>query len=423
MSKSKKNKHHFFIIGSVIIFILIIGIIFLLKIKPISNLKRKTSIDSSKNNNGVVQIFDKNQIDFIDPNNYKDEQGKIKKINTNITPSEDKQYKYANTTNNFKTYFSKKDQKSNSDIKIQRDNASITFSILNRLIISDIDKNGNEFLKKDLNQSDFNFENNKTYASDNDQRNQIKYSNVYQQDNISINIIYTVENNRLLEEIILDKFIGFPQFSQTLKLENVYAQKQNNRINFYSQSSHKIIWFIPQPKMYEQSDQQNVNTDIRYEIDCSDPNQKLESCSQLILTKVINENGKKWLSDPKRKYPVVIDPAFQIDSGDTSANWVSSDSTNFTVSQETTIKHEGAGSIKITSASPTICWGISGSCEANCTASSYTSTTAYTDCNSSVCTGTNCWGTTPGSCDAGCAYASYSSATAYTSCYAGSSCH
>src|SRR3989304_3266397 len=39
-----------------------------------------------------------------------------------------------------------------------------------------------------------------------------------------------------------------------------------------------------------------------------------------------------------------------VDNADTSANWVSSDGTNFTVSQETTDKQEGTGSVKIVAA-------------------------------------------------------------------------
>lgn len=44
---------------------------------------------------------------------------------------------------------------------------------------------------------------------------------------------------------------------------------------------------------------------------------------------------------------IVYAASLVIDNGDTASNWVSSDATNTTVSQETTIKQEGTGSVKI----------------------------------------------------------------------------
>ena len=88
--------------------------------------------------------------------------------------------------------------------------------------------------------------------------------------------------------------------------------------------------------MYEVGDPNQRSTGIIYEIS--------PYKDQLVITKVITEEGQKWLADKSRNYPIAID--LVIDTADTSSNWVSSDATNTTVSQETTIKQEGTGSVK-----------------------------------------------------------------------------
>ena len=100
--------------------------------------------------------------------------------------------------------------------------------------------------------------------------------------------------------------------------------------------------------MYETGNLSQTSSGVVYEIK--------EDQGQLIITKVITKEGRAWLSDPKRVYPIAIDlvidnaealsEATVIDNGDTSSNWTSSDATNSTVSQETTIKQEGTGSVK-----------------------------------------------------------------------------
>ena len=389
------------IIGISIIFALIFGIIFLIKLSPQKNspVRVDPRVDPSQN----IQIFGKNTPEYIDLSKYKNDKGQIKNVDTTIKSSKDKDYKYANTTNNFQTYFG-------HDIKIQKNNSSITFQILTNLTINDQNQSSN-----------LNFNNSLTTSSTDGQKNRIVYSDVYKKDNANIDVAYNVQNDKLSEEMILNKNLGSLKISQNLNLNNVFAKVENNQISFYNSSTKQRLWFIPQPKMYEQKNQKETNTGLHYELTCQDSSKKIEKCSQLTLTKIIDKNGKTWLSDPKRQYPIVIDPDFQIDNADTAANWVSSDATNFTVSQEVGITKEGTGSVKIIAAGTANCWGIGGSCDAGCSYASYSSGSVNSGCGgANLCSGTNCYAS-GGSC-CGTVYSSYSSGSVNSTCGGGSAC-
>ncbi|HPT66157.1 MAG TPA: hypothetical protein PK257_02505 [Candidatus Woesebacteria bacterium] len=396
MTKRYYKKTGFIVVSIIIILALIFSIIFLLRFNSSKKQKNNTS---PKEEPGVIKIFEDPK--YLDLSKYKDQNGQLKPVDTAIKAVSDSEYKYANTTNNFQTFFPETKSES-KNIKIQRDNASITFEIISQLFIEDQDKS-----------SYLNFTNSQTVTSDDKQRNRIKYSQIFKKEDVYIDAVYTVHPDKLQEEIIINKFLGTPQISQKLKLVNTYASQQDGQIYFYQKGTNHLLWTIPQAKMYEQKRPNNISQDIFYELKCEDESLKLENCDQLILTKRISQEGQKWLADPKRQYPVVIDPDFQIDNADTAANWTSSDTTNFTVSQETTIKQEGTGSIKIVGVATTSFWGISGSPDSGCNVATTTPATVYTTCSSGVCQAGS-WGS--------CQYSSRSYTTIYSNCWRSSCC-
>ena len=406
MPKRNSKKSGFVALGIIIIIALIIAIIFLLKLSPSKSSKSKNQTNSES----------------LDLTKYRDSDGNLKSVDTTIRSIKDSQYKYANITNNFQTYFTDKPQKTDSDIKIQKNNASISFKIINHLVITNKDSSGKEIPIADLNSSSLNFENSQVFTSVDGKKNSLKYSNIYQKDKTSMDVVYTVYNDHLSEEIVVNQFLGFPKFSQNLKLNNTYITTGNGQINFYQKTTNELLWFIPQPKMYEKNNLNQNNNGLHYDISCLDSSKSIEMCDEIILTKTLDESGKKWLSDSNRKYPIIIDPYFQINAADNTTGWVSSDVSNLVVSQENTIKHEGTGSIKIVS-SPK-CWQLSGSCSPFCQYNSLgVGTTAYSSCTGNSCSG-NCWSTDGITCDSNCTHNTYTTGTVATGCssnYCGSS--
>lgn len=313
-------------------------------------------------------------------------------VDNNIISSTDKDYSYMNSNSNFSTYFPDELIDIDDNIKFEKNGSSVSFSLLS----SDI--------KKTIGKSE---------------NNQIFYPKIFQNGDQYIDLRYTVYTDKLSEELILNKKQELPKFRQKLKLFNAYATQNSNQINFYNPATNQLLWFIPAPIMYEQNNPEIQNSEIVYHLECEDIKTPLSNCRSLIFTKEITPEGQKWLNDSNRNYPVVIDPNIQLNNADVYTQWLSSNTAVLVVSQENTIKMEGSGSIKLSGVAVAgSCWGISGSCDANCKNTGIgSSLTVYTDCNTggTVCPGTTGWGI-GGVIDSGCNKSSYTSGSYFTTC-------
>lgn len=176
----------------------------------------------------------------------------------------------------------------------------------------------------------------------------ILYPNIFP----DLDLLYTISSTRLLEEFIVKNAETAKQITrinQVASTNNTYAPQADGSIIF--SNGNKIAFTLPRPIMYEMGNKNISSLGIKYEISNSN--------SKLYISKIITDEGKKWLADKKRKYPIAIDLVIDnsdalntvdnsLDNGDTVANWTSSDGTNTTLSQETTLKQEGTGSVKTT---------------------------------------------------------------------------
>jgi|GEM_PF-1757711 len=223
------------------------------------------------------------------------------------------QYNFENTTNTFKSYF-KSNPLQTKAIKFSNNKAAITFST------SPVQSFGN-----------FSFE-----KSPKVEKNAITYENVFP----NIDLKYSVSSTRLLEEFIVkDKNIAINtekiiQDAETIDVDEY--KEDDGKIIFYKKE--KEVFIIPQPVIYEQDNTEISSFGIKYEISKTSNN-------VYSITKVITDEGIKWLNDPARQYPIVID--LVINNADTASSWVSSDTTNTVVSDESTIKYSGTGSVKV----------------------------------------------------------------------------
>jgi len=224
---------------------------------------------------------------------YQDSNGKWQDIDTTITPSSDPEYNYMNTANNYQTFFSTDGFGQKKAVKFQVKDAWMKFKISNASGMGQKNNSspGNKF----------------TF-------NQIITSG----DNI-MDADYTLESNRLLEEVILNKFQGYPQIAQEIELHHAIFAPDGKKINAYHTSTNELLWIIPQPVMYEVNNPENSSYGLHYQLTCSNP-----QCSFLTLTKIIDPEGQIWLSHPSRQYPVAID----ITAGPNSPGTVVSDTSN-----------------------------------------------------------------------------------------------
>jgi hypothetical protein len=301
-------------------------------------------------------------------------------------------YSFKSTGGNFTTYFPDNLIDQNSDIKVEKKDSSLTFSLLSS-------QN-----KKIVGQA---------------QDNRITYPKISQSGSAFIDLRYTVAGNRIMEEFILNQKQTFPVFKQKINLFNTYVAKSSDSIQFNHPTTDKLLWYIPTPFMYEQNHPETKHSGIKFNLECESPNTPLKDCRIFILTKQITPEGQAWLDDPARNYPVIIDPTVA-DSCWGVGGYCDSGCVYGAVSGSTVYTTCSNGSL----CAGTNCWYTSaGTCNTGCTSSSVTAVTAYTTCsNGSLCAGTNCWYTSAGTCNSGCTSASVSSVTAYTTCSNGSLC-
>ncbi|MDQ6418735.1 DNRLRE domain-containing protein [Paenibacillus sp. LHD-117] len=112
---------------------------------------------------------------------------------------------------------------------------------------------------------------------------------------IPVSIEYSVGNDSLKEDIVLDEYKKISKFTFQLRLSNVtYKAENDGTIGFYDDKGKKL-WFINRPYMVDSAEgySDSVEMTIR------------EAGKNLFLDIVPND---EWLKDPSRVYPVRIDP-------------------------------------------------------------------------------------------------------------------
>lgn len=234
----------------------------------------------------------------------------------NIIQKSSGDYSYKNTANNsYKSYFKKSPTQENS-ISFQNKNSTISFYTLQKQSF------GN------LNSSQATVENNSIY-----------YKNVYSNTDLK----YTILTSRLLEEFIVSNSstaVSLTPISQIVNTKNIdrYQNNSDGSITFFYQNQAQFV--IPKPVLYEYSHQENKNYGVEYFVTPRGPN-------SYQIDKILTEEGRQWLQNPQRNYPIAID--LVIDNADNISNWTSSDTTNLSVNEDSTNVYEGNKSIRINS--------------------------------------------------------------------------
>ena len=229
---------------------------------------------------------------------------------TTIRPSSGS-YAYENSTNKFKTQF-KKNPTTQDGVSFANPIGSISFFTPRSQPFGEL----NDALPKT-------------------QANTITYSEIFS----GVDLRYTVSQSRLLEEFIVKDAataVRLARIKQLATTDSTFRRNDDGSIIFTE--NKKVTFSLPKPVMYEINNTNVKSYGIKYEINYT-------FNGELTISKVISPEGIAWLNDPSRQYPIAID--LVIDNADTAGNWVSSDAVYTVVSQETTIKQEGTGSVKI----------------------------------------------------------------------------
>ncbi len=124
--------------------------------------------------------------------------------------------------------------------------------------------------------------------------NVITYSNVYP----GVDVRYTVQEDLLLEEFIVQNMMPFSVIEQSFTVHGVeYKMNEDGSISFYN--GEDKVFSIPRPVMYELNNSENKSYGLHYEI--------TEQGNGYVLRKIIDDTN--WLQTAA--YPVVIDSSTQ----------------------------------------------------------------------------------------------------------------
>ena len=277
------------------------------------------------------------QESFFTPINYQDENDSWQPIDSKIVRSDDPTFDYMNETNIFKTYFTTDPFGNKQNVKYQIGDAWMTFRTLSEVslrpsieeglsLISNTSSTDSQLVIQDLKFADLKKEFTKKrtrkllglwerYAPKtqelghipSNQKNTLRYGKILEiSQGETIDIDYSIKPLNLLEEIILNTPQNIGSFSQEVLLNNSYAKKEGESIGFYNKKTDEKIWTLPKPVMYEYFERWNEdiknpsrfeNFGLHYEMECKNTDIEIQECNNLIISKVIDEEGKTWLAD------------------------------------------------------------------------------------------------------------------------------
>src|SRR3989344_5266102 len=129
-----------------------------------------------------------------------------------------------------------------------------------------------------------------------------KQNNKYVYPEIFPGVDLKYSDNKLFiqEEFILKEPTKLTQFAEKVKLTNLTISQAEGRVHLVTSEGGSPVFTFEKPYLYEEKHPEVKNEGIRYEIE--------KGAFDYTVKKVLTEEGKIWLADPNRSYPVVVDP-------------------------------------------------------------------------------------------------------------------
>ena len=195
-------------------------------------------------------------------------------------------FKYANETNNFKTYF-KESSKNNDYLDLTFRGKDISFSFPEHTELGEIQQNTAQV-----------------------EGNKITYPEIYP----GIDLRYTMGYGGVLEEYIVKSPEALENLTHvTQKFESngtSFTESDDGFVQFRNNETGEKVWHFPRPVIYELNDQSQRNYGLTRDI--------TKDGDYYISQKILATETFDWLNDPKRTYPIVIDDTTNVDYTDTN---------------------------------------------------------------------------------------------------------
>lgn len=125
-------------------------------------------------------------------------------------------------------------------------------------------------------------------------------SYIYEEIVQDIDVKYIPKKSNITEEIILKSYKDIVSVDYDVRAVDLAAALFEDEIQFTPESGGEPIITFRRPYMYEEVNPQEKIFGIEYKLEKSQFGWKLK--------KVLTEEGRKWLADPSRVFPIIIDP-------------------------------------------------------------------------------------------------------------------
>ncbi|GAI42429.1 unnamed protein product, partial [marine sediment metagenome] len=198
---------------------------------------------------------------------FQGEDGNPALIDHTIVSSADPDYDWMNETNHFKTYFSTDAFGNTDNIKYQVGDAALTFRTLQSLKVGGKDIGFDDLIP--ITDEEETIKKGKKLT-----KTKFSYPKIYQDKtkDIYLDAEYSINSERLLEELVLNEYQDIQEISQEFTLENCYfEEEESGQINFYRKETKELLFFIPEPVMYEKENAEEKNYGLHYEINQISP--------------------------------------------------------------------------------------------------------------------------------------------------------
>ena len=142
-------------------------------------------------------------------------------------------------------------------------------------------------------------------------RQQVSYQDVLP----DINAEFSINQGELREGLILNQTQRLEAIDYLIRMGGVVPREAHGSIQFVDERTDETIFTLAPPYMYEKNSNLShllsieglMQSDVNYSLGLEYRLHRTPLGWQ--LTKYLTESGKKWLADPNRQFPVVIDPS------------------------------------------------------------------------------------------------------------------
>jgi hypothetical protein len=218
------------------------------------------------------------------PIHYESEQGEWQEVDLEVVASGEEAFAWQSTKNSFRVYFARSSL-AEALVRYQAGEAAIEFGIESHQAWGQLRE---------------------TQAVVRD--SEVVYPGMFQ----NVDLGYRVLPQQLLEELrVQDRKTAseIVRVEKRFRTENaIYDRKPDGSIEFRNSQTGAILWSIPRPVLYELGNPEIRSYALHFEI------APREGCFS--LTKVLEPEAQAWLSDPERRFPVVVDDTVDLNETD-----------------------------------------------------------------------------------------------------------